>query len=215
MSSPTDGRMQPAKKNRISLLIALSIFILPALFAYLAHLSGFWALQGSTNFGQLITPPLNFDELKLSRNDTKKPFDRGQQWWIVYAPPKVCDQACQNSLYQIRQTQTATGAEQKRVATLLIHHQNSDKLARSWAQQHAPKMQQVQVDEQQWNQLIENIVAGKNTIQPSQAGEIYLVDPMGAIFMRYPSQADEKASIQQGKGMLKDLQRVLKYSRIG
>jgi cytochrome oxidase Cu insertion factor (SCO1/SenC/PrrC family) len=40
------------------------------------------------------------------------------------------------------------------------------------------------------------------------ADNIYLVDPLGNLMMYYPSDADPR-------GMIQDLQRLLKYSQIG
>ena len=54
-----------------------------------------------------------------------------------------------------------------------------------------------------------------DALKSSQVGYIYLVDTMGAVFMYYPTYADEQESILKGRDMLKDLQKVLKLSKIG
>lgn len=203
------------RKNRTTLIIAFLVFGLPILLAYLSHVTGFWQSRGTVNQGVLITPPVNFDELTISRiGGEQQAFDRETQWWIVYLAPQQCDKACTNSLFQIRQTQTATGPYKKRVSTLFVQHQNSDPAALAWVQEHAPDMVKASVNEQQWNQLMRKAQLDSNH-KLSNAGQIYLLDPMGAVFMTYPGEADEQASIKSGKGMLKDLQRVLKLSRIG
>ena len=48
-------------------------------------------------------------------------------------------------------------------------------------------------------------VAGENG---NPADHIYLIDPLGNLMMRFPRDADPSR-------MIKDLQRLLKYSRIG
>ena len=52
-------------------------------------------------------------------------------------------------------------------------------------------------------------------LKENQAGYIYLVDTMGAVFMYYPTYVDEQQSILKGRDLLKDLQKVLKLSKIG
>ncbi|MDX1693275.1 MAG: hypothetical protein R3208_05885 [Ketobacteraceae bacterium] len=205
-----------ARKNRSMLLITVAAFILPALLAYLAHITGFWQSQGTTNHGTLVLPPIEFDELSLttSGGEDTVPFDRGEQWWIAYAVPANCDAACRNSLLQMRQTQTATGPYQKRVSTLLIQHEHSDPSAVRWAAENAPDMTIVSVKKSQWSEHLIPAAIGE-AADMSEAGQVYLIDPMGALFMTYPGQPDEQAAIKQGKGMLKDLQRVLKLSKIG
>ena len=102
------------KKNRVTLILTLFAFVLPVLLAYLFHATGLWQARGTTNQGKLLSPPVNFDDLSLIQQtapDATIKFDRGQQWWIVYAIPEKCETACTNSLFQIRQTQIATGPE--------------------------------------------------------------------------------------------------------
>ena len=43
---------------------------------------------------------------------------------------------------------------------------------------------------------------------PAYPRAIYLVDPLGQVMMRYPDQPDPKK-------MIKDFQRLMKYSRLG
>jgi cytochrome oxidase Cu insertion factor (SCO1/SenC/PrrC family) len=43
---------------------------------------------------------------------------------------------------------------------------------------------------------------------PTHPRAIYLVDPLGQVMMRYPDQPDPKK-------MIKDFQRLMKYSRLG
>lgn len=203
------------KQNRRTLILTLLAFALPAALAYLVHVTGFWQMRGTVNNGVLINPPINFDQLTLTPiNTSEARFDRQSQWWLVYAGPETCGKACENSLMQIRQTQAATGPEQKRVSMLYVAHQNSDPKALQWVKENAPEMVMVSVDQTQWQELMTGGLINQ-TGDISNAGQIFVVDPMGAVFMTYPAVTDEQQAIQQGKGLLKDLKRVLKLSRIG
>lgn len=213
-SNPSETAV--VRKNRIILILTFAAFILPALLAYLAHVTGFWQTRGTVNQGILVTPPVDFDQIALkTENDGEViVFDRGQQWWIAYLVPQNCEAACKNSLLEARQTQTATGPYQKRVSTLLIQHERSDPAAAQWARDNAPSMVIARVAQSQWRQHLTHLAIEKAS-DIANAGQIYLIDPMGAVFMTYPGQSDPQEAIKQGKGMLKDLQRVLKLSKIG
>ena len=212
----TDINSAAVRKNRLILIITFAAFALPAILAYLAHATGFWQTRGTVNQGVLIMPPVDFDEISLTIDEegNKVRFDRGQQWWIAYVVPTNCDAACKNSLLEARQTQTATGPYQKRVSTLLIQHENSDPTAAAWAKENAPDMVITNVGQQTWREKLSRAAIEKSA-DAANAGQIYLIDPMGAVFMTYPGQSDPQEAIKQGKGMLKDLQRVLKLSKIG
>ena len=205
------------RKNRMTLILTVLAFALPALLAYLAHATGFWQSRGTINQGVLVTPPVDFDSLTITTGNGTEPtaFNREKQWWIAYLVPATCDAACRNSLLEMRQTQTATGPYQKRVSTLLIEHENSDPTAAKWAAENAPEMQTARVPQSEWQEHVGSASLQNNPEAISNAGQLYLIDPMGAIFMTYPGQSDAQAAIKQGKGMLKDLQRVLKLSKVG
>ena len=204
------------RKNRMTLVLTVLAFALPALLAYLAHVTGFWQSRGTVNQGVLITPPIDFDSLAVTSGTSGESvaFDRGKQWWIAYLVPETCDAACRNSLLEMRQTQTATGPYQQRVSTLLIEHEKSDQTAAQWAAENAPDMQTARVSSDQWREKVSAAKLNSNS-DISNAGQLYLIDPMGAVFMTYPGKSDPQEAIKQGKGMLKDLQRVLKLSKVG
>jgi cytochrome oxidase Cu insertion factor (SCO1/SenC/PrrC family) len=149
-----------------------------------------------------------------SEGEDPETFDRENLWWIAYTVPANCGEACHNSLLQMRQTQAATGPYQSRVSTLLIQHENSDPAAAQWATENAPEMVITRVAAQQWREKLQPAALEKQK-DMANAGQLFLIDPMGALFMTYPGQTDEEAAIKQGKGILKDLKQVLKLSKIG
>lgn len=211
MDSTLD-QTQVVRKNRTALVLTLLAFVIPFALAYAVHATGFWQNRGTVNNGQLVLPPINFDALNIQQGTGS--FDRKTQWWIVYLAPSQCDAACKNSLFQMRQSQIATGPYKQKVSTLFISHEASDPFALSWAKDNGEKMQMAQIKKDVWNKQMSSAILEADQT-PSDAGQIYIVDPMGAIFMTYPGEPDENASIQQGKGIVKDLKRVLKLSRIG
>lgn len=201
--------------NRRTFLIALAIFVIPFLAALILHKTGFYKSVGTTNRGELIQPPVPFESLALATADAQTiPADTlKKKWWMVYVMPESCNESCENSLYQIRQIHSALGPEQSRVATMLIVTQPLAGKYQTLVEQEFPDLTVAYTHPenlQNWFQETEN-----STLLSEQSGFIYLVDTMGAVFMYYPTYADEQQSILKGRDMLKDLQKVLKLSKIG
>jgi hypothetical protein len=203
------------RSNRNALLLTAAIFIVPVIVAYTLLKTGWYAAAGTSNRGALIDPPIEFDQLAL--RDLQQQLIPAEQfrkkWWIMYVVPEVCDSACKNSLYLMRQTHQALGPEQPRVAELIVMPQQVDAALAQWLTKEFPTALQTTADAALVNQVLQPVLASNDA--PSRAGHLYLVDTMGAIFMHYPSYADEQESILKGRNLLKDLQRVLKLSKIG
>lgn len=203
------------RTNRNALLLTTAIFIIPVIIAYTLLKTGWYAAAGTTNHGTLIDPPIDFDRLAL-RDVHQQPIPAQEfrkKWWIMYVVPDVCDSACKNSLYLMRQTHQALGPERSRVAELIIMPHPIDEQFSHWLRQEFPMALQTTTDATSLNQALQPALA--TNVEPSRTGYLYLVDTMGAIFMYYPSYSDEQESILKGRNLLKDLQRVLKLSKIG
>ena len=201
--------------NRKAFLLTIAIFILPVVVAYTLLKTGWYTTAGTTNHGLLINPPIPFDNLTL-RDDSNKvlPVDQfRKKWWIMFVMPPQCDSACKNSLFLMRQSHQALGPEQERVAELIVLPQQLDPDMQHWINQEFPHATQVFANAAELDDTLRQ--AMKADQKPSTAGHLFLVDTMGAIFMHYPGYADEHESILKGRDLLKDLQKVLKLSKIG
>ena len=204
-----------ARANRRALLLTAAIFILPVIIAYTLLKTGWYTSAGTSNRGLLINPPIPFDELQLSNADAQPvPADQfRKKWWILYVMPEQCDAACRNSLYLMRQTHQALGKDQNRVAELIVTPHALDPKVAQWLEQEFSGAQRVSADAENVDAVLRDAMV--NGAPASQAGHLFLVDTMGAIFMHYPAHADEQESILKGRDLLKDLQKVLKISKIG
>lgn len=203
------------RSNRNALLLTAAIFIIPVIVAYTLLKTGWYTAAGTSNRGALIDPPIEFDQLAL--RDLQQQLIPAEQfrkkWWIMYVVPDVCDSACKNSLYLMRQTHQALGPEQPRVAELIVMPHRIDAELALWLSQEFPTALQTTADAITVSEVLQPVMTTDE--DASKAGHLYLVDTMGAIFMHYPSYADEQESILKGRNLLKDLQRVLKLSKIG
>lgn len=211
----TSTQSNIANRNRKTLLIALSVFVIPFLAALVLHKTGLYQSVGTSNKGQLVMPPVAFESLSLSDEHATllDPSALKKTWWMVYVVPESCDQSCNNSLYQMRQIHLALGPDQSRVATMLISAHELDADYKDFIKKEFPNLTVAftnTAELQNWFAETDN-----NALKADQAGYIYLVDTMGAVFMYYPTYADEQQSILKGRDLLKDLQKVLKLSKIG
>ena len=195
--------------SRQAFVLLALIFLTPTFVALVMHNTGKgWQPEGSTNHGQLVHPARTID-LPPELVHAGRPVNdylRGK-WTLVYLAAAECGEACRHNLYKMRQARLAQNEQVKRVQRLLVMGgtQVPDELAAFLAAEH-PKMEFVRLSTEQFDQLsgffsLDDIPAG-------EAGRVYIVDPLGNLMMYYPPEADPR-------GLLKDLKKLLKYSRIG
>ena len=137
--------------------------------------------------------PGNYGELVTPRPLAGPPFDalRGK-WVLVSFDSAVCDAYCERKLYFMRQVRTAQGKDQARIERLWI-----------LAAPDAPRAELAPVIEG-----TRIAATGAEGFPGNPVDHIYVVDPLGNLMMRFPRDPDPSR-------MLKDLQRLLKYSRVG
>ena len=214
METHSDSACRSAQKsNRRTLILTCCVFLLPVALASILHVTGWYASAGTSNKGTLISPPIPFEAV-LKAGHSSAAFiaeNHDKAWWILYIMPQQCDSACRNSLFQMRQVQAALGPEKHRVNALLIATAHLTPEYESLLSTEFPTLPVLQADP---NKLTQTFKTHNRTLS-SPDGKLYLVDTMGAIFMHYPTYIDEKKSVLKGRDILKDLQRVLKLSKIG
>ncbi|HSG77069.1 MAG TPA: cytochrome C oxidase subunit I [Burkholderiales bacterium] len=175
----------PLKRGRVKLALLGLFFAAPFALAWLAYWLD-WAPGTTSNYGELISPPLPLAGAPLERL-------RGK-WVLVTLDGAACDAYCERKLYFMRQLRRAQGKNQERVERLWLLTSGT---------RPGPKLLQA----------IEGThVEPAGTLAARFPGavsdHIYVVDPLGNLMMRYPREPDPSR-------MLKDLQRLLKVSGIG
>lgn len=191
-------------RPRLILLFIVAWFAVPLAAAWL--LVGRWHPAASVQHGQLLDPARPLAGLGFNTSDGRRLDEtalRGR-WALVYAGPAgPCDSRCHTALYDIRQVRLALGKDMGRVATMLLLDGVLDAgLARWLAAEHAAMT--VGATDPATQRLL------AQPFDPAGAtGDwIYLIDPLGNLLMRYPVTVEPR-------GILKDLQRLLKWSKIG
>ena len=195
------------KKNKIIVIIIVSIFIAPSILSwYVFNHSNFLESRGTSNYGQIIIPPVQLEDLSLidplntERNDTLH-----GKWSMIYVA-ESCEEICMENVYRMRQIHMGIGKHSLRVQKVLfLTNQHSSELSElfiNYAGQQVISSDSVDLDA-----LLDKFRSEK-VIHPTKAGHIYISDPLGNLMMSYPSDINPK-------GILKDLKKLLRASRIG
>ena len=189
-------------RNRIFLVIIIALFVLPLALAWL--LVGKWQPAGKANHGELLTPARPVSHLRLqgpTGGEVNATYLQGR-WTLVYVGA-ACDEHCQQGLYNLRQVRLALGKDMQRAQTLFIMTGVPAETLLPWLRQEHPKLTTGVADAGTLD-FFAHAFPGDVAVP----GEwIYLIDPLGNLFMRY--RVSDKP-----KGILTDLQRVLQYSTL-
>lgn len=144
-----------------------------------------WGTGSRSNYGELL-PPKPVSAPALERL-------RGK-WVLVAFDAAACDAYCEKKLYFMRQVRRAQGKDM-------------DRLERLWVLTDAGKPRAELIAATEGMRIgPSNELA--QAFPGSVADHIYLVDPLGNLMLRFPRDPDPTR-------MIKDLQRLLKYSRTG
>ena len=182
----------PSQRNRRSLLLLMSVFILPILLAKLA-LDNQWLNLGVTNQGKLLTQPLTLEDLGISESELTK------QWLIIYRLPNTCPDVCLHSIETVHNSYVALGKDMPRVSAVLLKGnifsaQQSKQLAKS-----------------QWK-ILALTPKINNLLQEPQ---VLIVDPLGNIILKHQLPEQEQLQAAFGKAIVADMKKLLKYSKVG
>ncbi len=157
----------------------------------------FFPPAGRVNYGELLeAKPL--PAAQLARLDGT-PFSLAElrgKWVLLQADRADCDAPCRAKLFNMRQARLAQG-------------QNMDRVERVW----------LLLDEgrppAEIAHLCDGVVIARGAAALTAAlpaadvrDPIFLIDPLGLLILKFPAHADPR-------GMIKDLERLLRYSSVG
>ena len=176
-------------KGRRTFLLLLLVSVAPIVAAYLAFYV--WRPTTQASHGTVVSPAVAMPIQSLKTLDgLALPAETKGKWVMALRAPGACDKDCQQKLYYMRQIR-------------VIQADKMDRVGRLWVVDDAA-----------------NPEAGLLSLHPGllvvrdsalaaalgEAGHIALIDPRGNLMMRFPLEPDSK-------GIVKDLQKLLKYSR--
>lgn len=204
------GRQQGFLTSKQAFVLLVLIFLAPTFVAWVMHNSSEqgWRPEGTTNRGILVHParpldlPADLQIGDIALND----YLQGK-WTLLYIGSSDCDDACSNNLYKMRQIRLAQNENMNRVQRLLLVTDSaiSESFAGLLEQEH-PKMDVSTMTAGQLEQLAPYFLIDGVAMQGAE--RVYFIDPLGNLMMYYSQDADPG-------GMLKDLKKLLKFSKIG
>ncbi len=206
----------PPKTSKSALYLVIAVCLAPVVISYVMYYGV--RPEGRTNYGELLSPqqavqtvptqPLVQPQAESALleaiqawpvDDPRRRLDmlghlRGR-WLLVKVGPSACDQTCRDQLWQMRQVRLTTGRERDRVERVwLVTDQGQPGLTTD--------------DQGTWVLRVDPKQLASWPADQQLADHVYLIDPLGNLMMRFPAKADPV-------GMKKDLNKLLKASRIG
>ena len=170
--------------GKIKFLLIVSVFVAPFIFAQYFSMNNATDTRGTTNHGVFLSEEINITPQNLSEDE---------HWIILQVIPTICDKKCQDNTYMLRQINTALGKDMGRVARYILHQENSPQIYNYL--NNYPKVI-----------VLENSETLYNKLTKMEEG-IFIADPFGKIILGYKQDF-------VAKGFLKDLKKLLKYSKI-
>jgi len=195
-------------KNRLIIITLILIFSGPMLVSWwLFNYTDVMEKGSRGNHGDLIIPPKPLPNIRLI--DPLSEINSGQlhgKWSLFYITGDHCDQICIDLLYRMRQIRLAVGKHYHRVQRVLLMAKESDaghiQISKEYKGQWLVATDDINLNEFLGNFHLVDIESSK------RKDRLYLIDPLGNLMMSYSVDADPI-------GIIKDLKRLLKASRIG
>ena len=192
--APNDAEPHRRAKrgNRLPLLGLFAAFVVPVLAAYALNVWWpHWRPFGQTNHGELVHPVWKIELGAMDRTDA----DRAAGRWILLHPVEShCDDGCEALLDLTRRVHLSLGKDHDRVVRVLMHRTGSPAVSGRTAD---PDLIPVPAPAA-WSDRF----AGADPVR------LLIIDPQRHAVLQY------RADLR-GKGLARDLARVLKISKIG
>lgn len=191
--------------QRLTLVVLFAVFFVPILVAWWMNLHpDYWRPSATVNNGTLVIPSRPIDTTGLTQIDGRA-YDSAffaQGWTLVLLGGAVCQENCTTQLIKMRQARLALGKEMDRVQRLYAALEIPETGFLTELLSVHPGLHVARANAQ-WLSSFE--LDGN---QPTKVSGIYLIDPEGRLMMHYRENAN-------AEGILDDLQRLLKISKIG
>lgn len=184
------------KANRRKLIILLLLLLAPVLISYTLYFSEY--RPESNNYGELITiQKLSGSGVNQLDNTILRMKDLRGKWVMLMVNSGHCDEACQLKLYHMRQVRLVQNTEKHRVERLWLIDDNVPVDAEL-----VEKYEGTLFINARDSELLD-LIATRET----QQNQIFLVDPIGNLMMRFPEDLDPSL-------MAKDIKHLLHVSQL-
>jgi hypothetical protein len=184
------------KRGRLQLIALAVVFLGPLALAFWLYYGQNWSPPGQAVNGELISPPLELPNNPLRKDGGARLRD---VWSLVIVAPGDCGDACLQALYETRQLRLALGRDRNRLQRVWIVESGEPDYDFVMAEH--PNLLIVATSNSVGADLLSRIDRRSEV-------DIFLVDPLGNLIMRFPADLGMRA-------MHTDIMRLLKISQIG
>jgi cytochrome oxidase Cu insertion factor (SCO1/SenC/PrrC family) len=199
----------PKLLKRLALVAILVIFAAPMLVSWwLLNYTDYSRDNAAASHGTLIVPPRPLHDTKLtSLSDPSSQQHLHGKWSLLYLHTGMCGKDCVDNLYKMRQLRLAAGEYAPRIQrVMIVSGPDTTPLSEDQIQHFAGQLMLNAEENKQFSSL--KIFSMSDEEDPLLERRLYLVDPLGNLMMSY-------APDTEPGGIIKDLKRLLRYSRIG
>ncbi len=197
-------------RGRKQLFILVAFFLAPIIIAIIMYNNMPEGGSSKTkNHGDLIIPARPLIDIPLQTQSGKdyKFSDMNKTWMMIYIGDAECNKTCADVLYKMRQSRLAQRGEHLRIKRLYISTGGKAKSSLLKVLKDHPGLEVVSGTKENINLVLKQFKL-ENKTAAKTAQRLYIADPFGNLMMSYESDFD-------AKGLIKDMELLLKISRIG
>ena len=204
-SRPVNNAIAGKKRNPYTVWFVVIAFVAPVVLAYVMFF--FVEVKSFVNHGEILNPIVHISSFKLT-DEANKIIPKAEltyKWRLISFVGKGCDRACENRLYDTRQIHTSLGKDQHRLIRMFIHLEPAGEALVKLIDATHENVIHVNGDVNTIKEVLGINIRDDASITNN---EIYIMDPMGNVMMRFTQD-------QPNKELLFDLKKLLKASQIG
>lgn len=202
--APDAASRETTARNLRTVLALAALFIVPVAASFWLYYGASWRPGAHVNHGELIQPVRTLPAVRLpvvSEDGRAAPASVfGKRWALVYVGGGACDRSCEYALYVMRQTWLTLNTDAPRVERVFLA--TADCCASTALAPGEPGLIVVDASASSGKAVLAEFP------RDDRGSTIFIVDPLRNLMMRYDLRRDPK-------GLLQDLQRLLRLSHIG
>jgi cytochrome oxidase Cu insertion factor (SCO1/SenC/PrrC family) len=202
---PVNNAIAGKKRNPYTVWFVVLAFVAPVALAYIMFF--FVDVRSFINHGEILNPIVHISSFKLTDEDNEiiPQAELTFKWRLISFVGKECDQSCESRLYDTRQIHTSLGKDQHRLSRMFIHLEPASESLNKLIDEEHENVIHVNGDVGVIKKALGVNIRSDASITNN---EIYIMDPMGNVMMRFTQE-------QPNKEFLYDLKKLLKASQIG